>query len=237
MRILAITFEPDAGPGVFADAARNRGARVDVWLVPEGGPPSDPTGYDAVMSFGGSMHAHEEDRHAWLRTQKELHAQLLALEVPLLGVCLGAQIACEAAGGQVRKMEQPEIQWADVRVTDDGAGDDLLGPMVPGFKAFEWHSYECLPPEDSPILAASDRCVQAFRLGPTAWAIQFHAEVSSLDSIGWIAQYGKDAESVRAGLDPDAFRAETSDRIAGWNELGRALCDRFLDAAAIGVTG
>ena len=63
-------------------------------------PPREPDGYDAVLIFGGAMHADDEDRHPWLREEKALLRELLERHVPLLGVCLGAQLLAEAAGAR-----------------------------------------------------------------------------------------------------------------------------------------
>jgi GMP synthase-like glutamine amidotransferase len=60
--------------------------------------------------------------------------------------------------------------------------------------------------------------------------IQFHAEVSRKDAEAWIDDYRSDEDAVRIGVDPDALRRRTHGSIEQWNELGRALCTRFLDS-------
>jgi GMP synthase-like glutamine amidotransferase len=231
MRVLAIVHQRDAGPGVFADAARASGARLEPWLVAEERvPPDDPAAYDAVVTLGGAMHADHEDRHPWLREEKALLADLLERGVPLLGVCLGAQLLAEAAGAAPRRAGQPEIGWYDVRVTEEGGADPLLGPLSPTFEAFQWHSYEFpLPPGASP-LARSETCLQAYRVDESAWGIQFHAEVTRDDAEAWISDYRSDEDAVRLVLDPEGFRRRTHAAIGAWNELGRGLCGRFLAA-------
>src|SRR5919108_6618518 len=112
MRALAIVHQRDAGPGVFADAIRSSGFELDSWLRAESeSPPRDPVDYDAVLTFGGAMHADHEDRHPWLREEKALLADLLERGVPLLAVCLGAQLLAEAAGGRARPASRPVIGW------------------------------------------------------------------------------------------------------------------------------
>jgi GMP synthase-like glutamine amidotransferase len=233
MRVLAIVYQRDAGPGVFADAIADRGAALDAWMRAEAStPPADPAGYDAVLCLGGAMHADQEDRHPWLREDKAMLAELLARGVPLLGVCLGGQLLADAAGASPRRSPEPEIGWREVTLTADGANDPLMAPLAPGFEAFEWHSYEFPLPAGASRLAESAACLQAARVGEVAWAIQFHAEVSAVDVEAWIDDYRSDEDAVRIGLDPDALRAETRSRIGAWNELGRGLCGRFLDVAA-----
>ncbi len=78
--------------------------------------------------------------------------------------------------------------------------------------------------------ARAEVCPQAYRIGERAWGIQFHAEVTAADAEKWIDDWREDEDAVRIGLDPDALRSETREKIAGWNRFGRDLCGRFLDA-------
>jgi GMP synthase (glutamine-hydrolysing) len=233
MRALAIAHQRDAGPGVFAEAIRSRGVELDVWLRAEdASPPADPAGYDAVLTFGGAMHADQEDRHPWLAEEKAQLGELLERGVPLLAVCLGAQLLAEAAGAPPRRASEPEIGWHEVEVTGEGVGDPLLAPLAPRFQAFQWHSYEFPLPPGAVALARSEVCLQACRIGEAAWAIQFHAEVTAADANRWIDDYRSDEDAVRIDIDARALRKQTRVAIASWNELGRGLCKRFIEAAA-----
>ncbi len=233
MRILSITHQRDAGAGVFAEAVTAAGGRHDEWAIAEAEePPGDPRSYDGVMVFGGSMHTNHEHEHPWLVAEKRVLGELLDAGTPLLGVCLGAQLLSEAAGGDARPAREPEIGWFEVAVTDEGTGDPLIGPLAPSFQAFEWHSYECGVPADAVVLACSPVCAQAFRVGDRAWGIQFHAEVSAAEAHGWADDYRADPDAVRIGIDPQELHAAIEPRIEAWNALGRALCARFLEAAA-----
>jgi len=232
VRVLAIVHEADAGPGVFAQAIREHGAELHEWRLPEDGPPwCDPRDYDAVLTFGGAMHPDQVESHPWLAEERALLADLIERGVPLLGVCLGAQLVAGAAGALVRRAAEPEIGWHPVQTTADAGRDPLLGSLTPGFDALEWHSYEFRLPAGATPLAHSDRCLQAFRAGERAWGIQFHAEVTMADFDSWLDSYATDPDAVAMGLDPDRLRTETAPRIASWNDLGRGLCERFLEVA------
>ena len=232
MRALAIVHQRDAGPGVFADALRAKGAELDYWMPPESGAPARPlTEYDAVMVFGGAMHADQDESHPWLRAEKALLRDLLERGAPMLGVCLGAQLVADAAGAPPRRARRPEIGWHEVEVTPEGRRDPLIGPLAPRFEAFQWHSYEFLLPHGATPLARSGGCLQAYRTGD-AWGIQFHAEVTRDDAEAWIADYRSDEDAVRIGVDPEALRQRTGRAIDAWNEVGRGLCERFVDAVA-----
>jgi GMP synthase (glutamine-hydrolysing) len=230
VRALAIVHQPDAGPGVFAEAMRSRDVRLDQWLIGDDPPPGDPSGYDAVLTFGGAMHADQEADHPWLGEEKSLLAELIERRVPLLGMCLGCQLVAEAAGARARRAGMPEIGWHEVELTPEAAEDPLLGGLPPSFEAFQWHSYEAPLPPGATALARSPVCLQAFRLDGPAWGIQFHAEVSRRDVEHWIDDYRSDPDAVRIGLDPEALRRRTRASIEAWNGLGRELCGRFIDA-------
>lgn len=232
MRVLAIVHQRDAGPGVFATAIAEHGGELDVWLPPEeAAAPGDPLGYDAVLVLGGAVHPDQGNSHGWLGEERELLVRLLENEVPLLGLCLGGQLVAAAAGATPRRAARPEIGWHRVELSTEGAEDPLLAPLAPGFEAFQWHSYEFPLPPGAVPLATSDVCLQACRIGATAWALQFHPEVSAVDARGWIDDYRSDEDAVRIGLDPEALRAETEAKIEAFNQLGRDLCHRWLDAA------
>jgi GMP synthase (glutamine-hydrolysing) len=231
MRALTITYERDAGLGVFAEALEAQGVEPDSWFASDSSPPpGNPWGYDAVLVCGGSMHADQESRHPWLSEQKAMLRELLDRGVPVLGVCLGAQLLSEAAGSPPRRMAEPEIGWYEVEVTADGTADPVMGPLAPAFDALEWHRYGCPLPQGAVALARSLRSLQAFRVAERAWGIQFHAEVTPGDVEAWMDDYRADDADALAGLDVEELRRETRQRIVAWNELGRELVGRFVGA-------
>jgi GMP synthase (glutamine-hydrolysing) len=217
---------------VFQDAAKAAGWDLEQWLVPGGPPPDRIEAYDAVLVLGGAMHVDELTAHPWLDSERELLARLVDAGTPTLGVCLGAQQLAAASGAGVRRAGRPEIGWHTVELTPDGAADRLLGPLAPAFEAFQWHAYEFELPAGAVQLARSNVCLQAYRLGATAWGIQFHAEVSAADALAWVADTSKDPDAVAAAIDEAHLRLCTERSIEAWNETGRALFARFLELAA-----
>lgn len=235
VKALAIAYEPDGGPGVFRDAAESAGVELEVWERWEEGPsPSETDEYGAILCLGGSMHPTGPDSGelGQLTDDRELLADSLAAGTPILSVCLGAELCTQAAGGGIRKLETLEVGWPEIELTEAGLEDPLLAPMGPSFRGFEWHSYGCLPPEGSILLATNSTSPQAWRIGDTAWAIQFHAEVELADIESWLRSWEKDPDAIASGLDPAQIAAETRERIDRWNDLGRGLAQRFFELAA-----
>ncbi len=227
MHVLSIVHEDDAGPGIFAEAAEQSGWDLVTW-TPGKGPAPDLHEAEAVWTFGGSMHPDQDAEHAWLEEERNLLTHAIDHGMPILGVCLGAQVLASAAGSKPHASTRPEIGWEEVTLTDAGAEDPMVSPMGPSFEAFEWHSYEIPLPDGAHELARSESCLQAFRIDPFIWGVQFHIEVTRTDALGWIESYGGDAAVGEAGVELPAFREETEAKIGAWNELGRTLATRFL---------
>lgn len=227
MNVLAVIHGANVAAGVFGQVAREAGHGLEEWSLAWGTPPPRPIDdYGAVLVFGGAMHADQDDRHAWLREENLFLQRLLDRHVPLLGVCLGAQLIAKAAGAPVRRAPEPEIGWLPVELTDAAAGDPVLSGLPRRFHAFQWHycTYEIPPGAEE--LARSTVCTQAFRLGEAAWAIQFHAEVTREEILAWLA-----GESEEAPIDRAAIADETEERIAEWNRIGSLISGAFLEVA------
>lgn len=229
MRVLSIIHQEDAASGVFADAAAERGDELTEWSISDGaGPPRPAESYDAVLVFGGAMHVDQENRHPWLRNEDELLRGLLDRRIPVLGVCLGAQLVAKALGTRVGPLARPQIGWFDVEQTPEAADDPLFADLPRRFSSFQWHSYGFDLPANAVPLARDPVCLQAYRAGERAWGIQFHAEVTKESVDDWF----RSSKPPDAPLDLDALRRETEEKIAGWNEFGKRLCSRFLEAAS-----
>jgi GMP synthase (glutamine-hydrolysing) len=225
VKILSVVHGGNVREGVFADPIRARGHELVEWR-PSSGELSRPLEeFDAVLVFGGAMHADQEDQHPWLREEHELMQRLIALRAPVLGICLGAQLLAKAAGARVGPLAEPEIGWFPLELTASAERDPVIGRLPRRFDAFQWHWYGFDLPPDADELARNDLCSQAFRIGDHAWAVQFHPEVTLAQVEGWIDDPDDPCP------DPEGLRRETRARIAEWNEIGRTLCVAFLEAA------
>jgi GMP synthase (glutamine-hydrolysing) len=227
VRVLSIVHQSDAGAGVFGEVAAGAGHDLREWDPAAEGTAPDPVAFDAAFTFGGAMNI-EDDLPA-LAVEKQVLSGLIEARIPTFGVCLGAELLADVAGGSVERVD-PEIGWYEASLTEAGAEDPVLGALPATFTGFQWHSYGFTPPAGAAELATSPACSQAFRLGE-AWAIQFHAEVTLADAERWIDDYRSDPDAVAMNLDTEALRRQTRELMVRWNELGSELCARFLDYA------
>jgi GMP synthase-like glutamine amidotransferase len=222
--VLSIVHPGDAGSELFGPVVRELGHRYDERSFAEGRPPSVGS-YDAVLVFGGAMHVDQEEQHTWLRAEADLLSDLVQGRTPTLGICLGSQLLARAAGAWVGPLPVPEIGWSEVELTRAGSSDPVLSALPPRFEALQWHHYAHELPQGAVALAHSAASLQGFRLGETCWGVQFHPEVTEPQLERWIG------DKTDLPADAERLRAETRERIGGWNELGRRLCSSFLAAA------
>ncbi len=228
LRVLSVTHGPSVPGGVFDEAVERGGHALERWQVPDGGRP-DPAGtYDAVMVFGGSMHPDADDQFHWLAHEETFLRDVLEADVPVIGVCLGAQMLARAAGAEVGPASELEIGWLEVSLTEEGVADPVLGALAPTVTVFQWHHYTFGLAPGAVALARSPICLQAFRLdGSRAWGIQFHAEVTGEMATAWVEEDPGDPP-----MPAEELLAESERRMPQSNAQGRALADAFLHAAA-----
>ena len=228
MRVLSVVHEPTStgGGGLFEEVVVARGDKLERCVMPETtmGPDAAES-YDAIMVFGGAMHPDQDAEHPWLADESAFLREAIDREVPLLGVCLGAQLIARAAGAGVGRARRDEVGWHVVEPNAAGREDPVLGVMPPRFEAFQWHYYNFELPAGAQLLAENDAARQAYRLGERTWGVQFHPEVTRHMLDHWFVE--GEAELP----DPAAVRRDTEQYLGAWNDCGRRLCNAFIDAA------
>ena len=75
------------------------------------------------------MNPDEDARLSWLADVRATLAEAVERDLAVLGICLGAQLLGQALGVGAPRLEQPELGWFTVELTDAGADDVLLGPL------------------------------------------------------------------------------------------------------------
>jgi GMP synthase (glutamine-hydrolysing) len=181
--LLAIQHVPWETPHRILDACGSLEVHTVKPLAGQQLPDHDEVAGAVVM--GGPMNVDEVDRHPELATEREWLAEALRRDVPLLGICLGAQLLARALGVEVRPGKGPELGFAPVEVEDPD--DPILGALAPSTTVLHWHGDVFDLPEGAQCLARSERTgVQAFRHG-NAWGVLFHPEADFALLEAWLA--------------------------------------------------
>jgi GMP synthase-like glutamine amidotransferase len=157
-----------------------------------------------LIFMGGPMSANDD--FAYLRQELEIIRQAVDRGQPVLGVCLGSQLLAKALGARVYRNAAKEIGWFDVHLTDAGGRDPVLSGLDPTETVFHWHG-ETFDLPDGAVGLAYSRLTrhQAFRVGPNAYGLQFHLEVTPEMISDWCRQDENcgDVRELEAPLDPE----------------------------------
>jgi GMP synthase (glutamine-hydrolysing) len=180
MYALVLKHVPEEGPGTLGVFLRSRGVGIVTLDLFGGDPVPSLKGASAVVSMGGPMSANDEQTCPYLADEMELLRQAVREGVPVLGICLGAQLLAKAHGAKVTLAPVKEIGWSDVRLTPAGREDPLFQGMTETFDVFQWHGETFDIPDGGRLLAMSQVCPnQAFRVGASGYGLQFHVEMTA----------------------------------------------------------
>jgi GMP synthase (glutamine-hydrolysing) len=228
-RALHILNESSGPARVFVEALEERGFEVVTVSPLAGELPESPEGFAAILSGGGTADTHQTDEHPWLLHEVALLREALDRRVPTMGLCLGAQLLTEAAGGTVYRCEPAEVGWYDVTAAPEAAGDPVMGSLPQSFKAMQWHLYACELPRTAVELARNPTCVQALRIGEAAWGTQFHIETTRDILVAWADLAPGELE--RYGYDRARYDAELDRYGPAHEAIGRDMAGRFAEVA------
>ncbi|WP_116090231.1 glutamine amidotransferase [Sphingomonas crusticola] len=197
-------FEGAAGFRQPIEQAGYRFARINVsdpefatfdWLDP-----------DLVVVMGGPMGVYQRDLHPWIDGEITGLALRIAAGRATLGVCLGSQLIAAALGSRVYPGPIREVGFAPVALSETGARSPLR--HLVGVPVLHWHGDTFELPEGAELLATTHAFDQAFRIGDSLLALQFHPEMGEdprfaewLNDETYIAEAGTDPHSLRADHD------------------------------------
>ena len=175
MKFLVLQHIPIEHPGIFRDFMKRDNIEIHTVELDEGESIPDLKSYDAMIVMGGPMDTWQEEEYSWLKPEKESIYEFTCIQKkPYLGLCLGAQLLGEVIGGEVKKMEIPEIGALTIDISNH---ETIFKNMPNKIKVLQWHSYEVSNlPKEANLLASSSEClVQAFSFNK-AFGLQFHVE-------------------------------------------------------------
>jgi GMP synthase (glutamine-hydrolysing) len=235
-RLLVFQHVPHEILGTFNPLLKQAGFRiryVNFGRTPDATPNVEK--YDGLIILGGPMCVDQIDSHPHLLTEIAAIRQAMELQMPVLGICLGAQLIATALGAKVRKNPSKEIGWYDVTPTTAGLDDPLFSCFNGTEKIFQWHGDTFDIPHGAEQLATSPDCAnQAFRFGDRTYGLQFHLEVNEALIERWlktpvhIRELAALAVTEGSAMTPENIMAETPRYIENTARLGNQLFGEYI---------
>ncbi len=223
--VLVVQHQAGAGPGLLAPALAARGLAADVWRVEQGRALPGVAALAGLVVLGGDMDAVDGAGFPHLLTVRERIREAAEAGLPVLGLCLGAQLAALALGGAVaRRPDGVCLGWRAARPV---GGDAVTAGLEPGARLFHWHRDGFTPPPGATRIL--DDC-GAFRLGSVR-ALQAHPEASTAILAGWTQEPGAAGELARARVDVAGLLAAAPAR----ERHGRAVLGAWAAEVAAGA--
>jgi len=232
-RLLVFQHVPHEILGTFNPLLKDAGFRIryiNFGRTPDAIPEIDK--YDGLIILGGPMCVDQADKYPHLLAEIKAIQAAMESNMPVLGICLGAQLIAKALDAGVRQNPVKEIGWYDVTPTPDGEKDPLFKHFSGTKKIFQWHGDTFDVPRKGVLLASSPECSnQAFRFGDRTYGLQFHLEVDAALIERWLSTpvHVHELEQLHGDINAEQIRQDTQSYINDSTDLGKRLFGAYIE--------
>lgn len=189
MRLHYLQHVPFETPAHIAHWAIARGFDWQGSHLYAGEPLPAVTEVDALVIMGGPMGVHDDPLYPWLAAEKAFLREAIASGLPILGICLGAQLLAQVLGAEVTPAPTKEIGWFPIELTAAAQAHPWFQDWPSQLTVLHWHGDMFSLPTDAILLAKSAACPQqGFLWGDRVIGLQFHLEVTPA-SLGELIQH------------------------------------------------
>ena len=204
-RLLVLQHLEIEGPGLFYQIAKEREMNIEIFRLDLRDDLPQTNKDDLLLIMGGPMGIKDigSVKYNWLKTERDFIKSELQKKTPIIGVCLGAQLLANAAGGDVEILNDglpstplPEIGWS--KVIFNHSNNEIKHFSQTPLPVLHWHGDRILLPKNAVLIASSKRCEeQFFKIGDMAYGLQFHIESTKEMTEKWIIE---DKKFINKGL-------------------------------------
>lgn len=149
--------------------------------------PGRPEQFSGVVLLGSPVSVY--DPLPWIAKEIALVEQAVQLNLPVLGICFGAQLLAKALGGEVCSAGSMQIGWHSVTLTPQGKTLFNETQLPDEFEAFEWHGDTFSLPQGAVPLFTGDCIEQQGFYFENCLALQFHPEITKSMIYEWLERY------------------------------------------------
>jgi GMP synthase (glutamine-hydrolysing) len=187
-----------------------------------------------LIVLGGPMNVDEVGKYPYLAHEVQWIRQAIAAGLPVLGVCLGAQLLAKALGSKVYQNPVKEVGWYQAELTSEADRDYLFAGCGKQISVFHWHGDTFDLPAGTIRLAEGELCRnQAFRYGSSAYGLQFHIEMNEELIDSWLEKAEESGEFKNLDyIDLDKIRMQTATELPSLEALAGKILGRFIRLCA-----
>lgn len=221
MRAALVGNRDDIDPGFLGRSLRQRGYSFVEFIREDHASWPSLQGVDLLVSLGSSWSTYWEEVAGPVQAEQALMRSAHNAQIPIFGVCFGAQQLATALGGQVERAKVAEIGWKMVESVPE---TQVLAPscLFEG-RWMQWHYDAFSAPSGSTTLAHSVAGPQVIVSG-RSMGVQFHPEATESIVAFWSSGEGAD-ELAKANIDREALMAKTREAVAD----SAKRCDQLVE--------
>ncbi|WP_036481503.1 type 1 glutamine amidotransferase [Myxosarcina sp. GI1] len=231
MNLLIIQNSQLASLGYLGKCIVERNVNIEiVTLFSNDVLPTNINSYDGLIILGGAMNAEDDESYPYLEEIVRLIHLFAVKHLPILGICLGAQLIARAFGKRVYQHQEEELGFTPLYpLSEVTKTDPLLKNCLEPIRIMEWHFDTFDLPDEAKLLLTGDKCHnQAYRISDNIYGFQCHFEVDEAIILSWIDENRQHIWQHRPDF-PQQLQQDIEKYLARSHSFCQNVCDGWLD--------
>jgi GMP synthase (glutamine-hydrolysing) len=182
---------------------------------------------DLFIGLGGPVAVYDAPRYPWIRDELSLFERCVALNKPMLAICLGAQMLAHVLGARVYPAPVKELGWKPLALTPAGRHSVVAPLGGESTSMLHWHGDTFDLPSGAELLASTPEVTNQIFSWRRALALQCHPELKAGDFERWLIGHVCEIDSV-PGVRVEQLRQDTAEHAAALAQAARQMFGSWL---------
>lgn len=187
MRVLFLQNWPIETLSLFESILKKHGTNLTIHEAFNSGEYPSLESIDGVI-VGGTPISVSETR-SFLSAERGFLTKAIEKQIPILGICGGAQLLASVLGARVFKNPTKEVGISDIFLTEQGKKAGIFKDFPQEFHGFQWHGETFTLPQTMTHLAFTDQCKHQAFIKDKCVGLQFHLELQAYDIDQWAEEF------------------------------------------------